>query len=172
MNHKLLIPALAATLALGACSDSPTEAPVGQADDYALQMFGEPGTALEGTFGDQPGDRPFDGRTGRPVLPDSLALTDEQRDSIATLRATFRAEHAAQIDALQAIFEEAREARQAGASREEVREILLEGRLIAIDLRFDVIALHEAIWDVFTEAQQRWIAAHKPRRFPRPIGRP
>jgi hypothetical protein len=173
MLRRFFVPALAATLVLGACSsDSPTEPLAEQEDDYALLMFGESGTALEGVFGPQDSDRPFDGRTGRRELPDSIKLTDEQKAEIAALKEAFRLEHAEEIEALKAVFEEARAAKQAGATREEIREILLEGKLIAMELRFDLVDLHEAIWDVFTDAQKRWILAHRPHRFPRPMARP
>lgn len=165
MLRKTLIPVLAATLMLGACDESPVEPTGPQADDYALLMFGEAADALEGAMGPQ-GARPFDGRSILARLPDSLALTDEQLAEIEALRAEFRAEHQTQIEALRAIFEEARDAREAGASREEVRAILMEGRDIAIALRFPVWQLHEAIRAVLTEEQRFWLDTHRLRVQP------
>ncbi len=166
MLRKTLIPMLAATLALGACDENPVEPTGPQADDYALLMFGEAGAALEGAMGPQDAARPFDGRSILARLPDSLALTDEQIAELEALRAEFRAEHQAQIDALRAIFEEARDAREAGASREEVRAILMEGRDIAMALRFPIWQLHEALRAVLTEEQRFWLDTHRPRVRP------
>lgn len=169
LRRSFLFTALAA-LTVSACDLSPTgtdSAALG--DDYALAMFGEPGTALEGLMGPQVGPRPFDGRSGRPTLPDSLAITDEQRAAADALREAFSAENEAALAELRAIFEEARAARQSGATRAEVREILLEGRPIAFSLRPAVHELHVALRALLTDAQRAWIDAHRPRRFPPPL---
>lgn len=171
MLRRLLLPTLAASLVLAACAESPFgSSSVTATEDYALVMFGEYGSALEGTMGPESGPRPFDGRTIRPQFPDSIALTDEQRAEMLALRMAFRAEHEAQLDSLRDIFQQARLARLEGASREEVRAILATGRPIAEALRPDVIALHEALRAVLTDAQRAWLAANRPpRRFgPRP----
>jgi Spy/CpxP family protein refolding chaperone len=167
MRSVSRISLLTALLVVTAC-----ELPTGSSSsaigegDYALVMFGEPGASLEGTMGPQSGPRPFDGRTGRPPLPDSLKLTDEQHASIDSLREAFRAEHQTTLDSLKAIFEEARAARLAGATREEVHAILLTGRPLADALRPDVQALHEAIRAVLTDAQRAWLDAHRRRHMP------
>lgn len=171
MLKRWLAPALASTVLLAACELPPTGAGsrAELADDYALAVFGEPGTALEGTMGPQHGPRPFDGRTGRPTLPDSLALTPEQVAAMAALREAFRTEHQTELDALRAIFDEARLARQGGASRAEVRAILEQARPIALALRPAVHALHQALRAVLTDAQRAWLDANRPRRFPPPM---
>jgi hypothetical protein len=158
--------AMAASLVLAACSNGDPTDPSDDAseDDYALVMFGGAGASLESSLGPQ-GARPFDGRTGAMALPPALQLTDAQRTAIEGLRAAFRAEHQASLDALRAIFEEARAAREDGATREEVHTILEEGRDLAAALRDDVEELHQAILDVLTDAQRAWLAAH-PRRPP------
>lgn len=166
MIRRIFIPAVAATLMLGACSDSTTEPAVEQANDFALVMFGEAGSALEGTMGPQHPDRPFDGRSGFQRLPEHLALSVEQRAEIEALRVAFLAEHQDEIDALRSVFEEARAAREAGATREEVREILLGEREIAIALRFPVWELHEAIRGVLTTEQKFWLDTHRRRMGP------
>lgn len=149
--------------ALAACSNDDPVSPTSEIDDdFALVMFGESGAALENTLGEQRG-APFDGRTACAALPDELALSDEQRAEIAALREAFRTEHQAELDALRAIFEEARAARRAGATREEVRSILETGRGIAESLHDDVQALHEAIRAVFTDEQLAWIDSHRRR---------
>lgn len=173
MLRKLLVPVFIGTLALGACDESPVEPTGPQADDYALLMFGEAGSALEGSMGQQDAERPFDGRTLFRRLPVELALSAEQLEAIEALRVAFRAEHQAQVDALQAVFAEARAAREAGASREEIRAILMEGRDLAMALRFPVWQLHEAIREVLTEEQRFWLDTHRPRGrpfIPRPQG--
>ncbi len=167
LRRLLLLPTLTATLALAACGESPTGL-TAFSDDFALVMFGEPGAALEGTMGPQ-GPQPFDGRSRGPVLPDSLALSDAQKAQMLALRTAFRTEHQAQLDSLRTVFQQARQARQAGASREEVRAILQTGRPIAEALRPDVQALHEALRAVLTDAQRAWLDANRPpRRGPRP----
>ena len=173
MLRKFIAPALVATLVLAACDQASTEPAATQTDeDYALVMFGEAGSSLEGTMGSQPATRPFDGRTFRRPFPDSIALSQTQIDSIAALRAAFRAAHAPQIDSLKAIFEQARAAKDAGATREEIRAILVTGRPLAIALRVDVVDLHYAVWQVYTPAQKAWIVSHRPRRPPTPMAGP
>lgn len=171
MLKRLFAPALAATLFLGACDTATTDPSASTADqvndDYALMMFGESGAALAGTMGTDA--QSFDGRHAHPSLPEELALTEEQKAAIQALRDAFKEEHAEEIAALKAIFESARAARIAGASREEVHAILLTARPIARELRPDVVALWTAIWDVLTEEQQAWLIEHRPRRFPPPI---
>lgn len=170
MLKKLLVPVVATTVMLAACREAPL-APAASAiqDDYALQMFGETGMALEGTMGTQSTDRPFDGRTGRPPLPDSLKLTDAQKAEIEALRLAFRTEWQEELDALKAIFQEARAARAGGATHEEIRAILVTGRPIAEALRPAVFELHYQILGVLTEAQRAWLFQHRPRRMPRPM---
>lgn len=169
MFRRTVLPTLAALLVLAACAESPIGTASAVEEDFALTMFGAEGAALEGTLGPQTGPRPFDGRTHRPHFPDSLALTDEQKAEMLALREAFRTEHAASLDSLRAIFEEARAARDSGATREEVRAILVTGRPIAEALRPHVRALHLALRAVLTDAQRAWIAAHRPPRHHGPI---
>lgn len=163
MHRKWMIPALAAVLALGACDRLPTAASTAAAEDYALVMFGEPGAALEGTMGPQAPGQPMDGRSGRAPLPDSLALTPAQQDSIAGLKAAFQAANQPALDSLKAIFDAAKTARDSGATREEVHAILEQGKPIRDALRPAVEALHAAIRAVFTDAQRAWLDAHRPQ---------
>jgi len=157
------VPALAAALLLGACDLLPTgNDQVALADDYALVLFGEPGASLEGTLGPQAPHHATDGRSGRAPLPDSLALTQAQQDSIAVLKAAFKAAHAAPLAQLKAIFDEAKVARQAGKTRDEVRAILEQARPIRDALKPAVEALHAAIRAVFTDAQRAWLEANRP----------
>ncbi len=174
MFRKLIAPALAATVLLAACNESPTGiTAASDTDDYALLMFGESGSSLEGTLGTAPTGEPFDGGTAFHRLPDTLRLSAEQIDSIRTLRQAFRAEHQSSLDSLRAVFLRARAARLEGATREEVHAILMEGREIARALHPYVVELHRAVWAVLTPAQRAWLLEHRRRPpVPRPIGRP
>lgn len=156
---------LVASLVLAGCSGDRSTGPnngTASEDDYALVMFGPMGAALETTLGPQASDRPFDGRSGWARLPEELALTDEQRAEIQALREAFRTEHADELEDLRAIFQEARAAREAGATREEIRAILVQGREIAMGLHLAVFELHQAIKGVFTAEQLAWLEAHRP----------
>jgi Spy/CpxP family protein refolding chaperone len=166
LRRLLLLPTLSAALLLAACDESVTGS-TAVTDDFALVMFGAEGEALEGTMGPQ-GPQPFDGRSIRPLLPDSLALSDDQRAQMLALRMAFRAEHEAQLDSLRTIFQQARQARLTGASREEVLAILQTGRPIAQALRPEVQALHQALRAVLTDAQRAWLDANRPQRRFRP----
>lgn len=169
MFRPLATALLVGTLGVTACDLLPTATNTAPAEDYALVMFGEQGSSLEGTMGTQPGTHPVDGRSGRPTLPPELALTDAQKAAIKGLRDAFATDNAVALAALKSIFDEARDARKAGKTREEVRAILVKGRPIAEALRPAVRALHEAIWNVHTEAQKAWIIANRPK-MPGPLG--
>ena len=160
LRHLSLI---ALVLGLTACAESSTAPTVTSTDDdYALVMFGEIGSALEGSLGTQPSTQPVDGRSWFGRLPDSLALTATQRTAIVALRATFRQNNASALDSLRAIFLKARDARRAGGTPEEVRAILATGRPIAEALRPKILSLHLATWSVLTTAQRAWLIANKP----------
>jgi len=171
--RRLLVSGIAlAITTLAACSkDSTSPSDSSNADDYALVMFGQSGAALQGTLGDQGGHPPFDGRTGAPHLPDSLALTDAQKAEIAQLRSDFEAAHQSELAQLKSIFEQARAAHEVGATREEIRAILEQGRTIGESLRPDVEALHTAIAGVLTDEQTAWLEAHRPPMPPDVGGR-
>jgi hypothetical protein len=178
MVRKFFVPVLALSVALAGCDKSPTALDTAQTqaalDDYAMVMFGQDGAALAGTMGRlENGHHRFDGGSAFDRLPDSLALTTEQTDSIQALRAAFAADHQAALDSLHTIFAAARTAREGGATREEVRAILMDARPIAMAIRMDVRALREAIWAVLTDAQRAWLADHHRRcGYGAPIARP
>ncbi|MDQ8150854.1 MAG: hypothetical protein P2975_05300 [Gemmatimonadota bacterium] len=169
MFRPLATALLVGTLGVTACDLLPTATNTAPAEDYALVMFGEQGSSLEGTMGTQPRNHPVDGRSGGRMLPPELALTDAQKAAIKGLREAFAAENATALAALKAIFDEARTARQGGATRADVFAILVKGRPIAEGLRPAVKALHEAIWAVHTDAQKAWIVANRPK-MPGPLG--
>jgi hypothetical protein len=100
---------------------------------------------------------------GGARLPPELALSAEQKAAIAALHEAFKAAAAADVAALRAIEAEARAARHAGKSREEIHAILERGRPILERLAQAFAALQAAIWQVYTPEQRAWIEAHRPR---------
>ena len=61
-------------------------------------------------------------------------------------------------------MEEARAARAAGETREEIRAIRVEARPIAESLRPAVQALHESVKALLTSEQRAWLEANRPQR--------
>ncbi|MGH7712531.1 MAG: hypothetical protein ACREOG_14670, partial [Gemmatimonadaceae bacterium] len=72
-------------------------------------------------------------------------LTTEQRQCIQAAIEAFREANKATLDALQEIYQKAREARAAGASRQEVARILEQAQPLLERLRSAHEALIEAI---------------------------
>jgi len=103
------------------------------------------------------------GGIGGAQLPDNLALTTEQKAAIAALHDAFKAATAADVAALQALESQARAAKQAGKSPEELRAILQQGAPILARLAVAFATLQAAIWQVYTPEQRAWIEAHRPR---------
>jgi Spy/CpxP family protein refolding chaperone len=99
---------------------------------------------------------------GGSLLPDSLALTVDQKAAIATLHDAFMKGNAADFAALKAIEQEARDAIKAGKSRSEVRAILSKGVPIRVRLDIAFRKLQADIWAVYTAEQRAWIASHRP----------
>jgi Spy/CpxP family protein refolding chaperone len=146
---------LLVSLALGAaaCHKKDTTEPtysdtsISLVPDYALSMA-----------------TPMDaGGIGGAQLPDDLALTTEQRAAIAALHDAFKAATATDVAALQALESQARAAKQAGKSPEELRAILQQGAPILARLAVAFATLQAAIWQVYTPEQRAWIEAHRPR---------
>ena len=101
------------------------------------------------------------GGIGGSKLPDDLALTSEQKAAIATLHEAFKAATAADVAALRAIEAEARAAKAAGKSRDEIHAILARGAPILERLNQAFRVLLAAIWQVYTPEQRAWIEAHR-----------
>lgn len=108
---------------------------------------------------------------GGSSLPDSLKLTTEQKAKIEELHAAFRTARAADLAALEAIEKEARAARDAGKSKEEVKKILDKAIPIRARLMTAFLKLVADIKAVYTPAQLAWINAH-PIKECGPNGRP
>lgn len=103
------------------------------------------------------------GGIGAAHLPDSLKLTAEQKAAIQALHESFMVANKADLEALKAIEAEAKAAKKAGKSREEVRAILERSRPILDRLHAAFARLQEAIWAIYTPAQRAWIDAHRPK---------
>jgi hypothetical protein len=100
---------------------------------------------------------------GAARLPAELQLTTEQKAEIAALHDAFKAAHEDELAALRAIEQEIRQLRRSGGSREQLQALHADARVILEGLADDFAALQEAIWSVYTAAQQAWIEAHKPK---------
>jgi Spy/CpxP family protein refolding chaperone len=84
-------------------------------------------------------------------------LTDEQIAKIRSLKQAFQVAMADEIAAIQEAFKQAREAKQAGASAEEIRAILASVKDEMEALRTAEQRLEQAILDVLTPEQRaRW----------------
>jgi len=100
---------------------------------------------------------------GGAQFPDSLALTTEQKAAIQALHEAFTKENAADLALLQAIETEAKAARAANKSRDEVRTILEKALPIRVRMDARFAALRVAILAIYTPAQRAWIEANKVR---------
>ena len=100
---------------------------------------------------------------GGSQFPTELNLTTEQKAAIEALHAAFETANAADVAALRAIEAEARAARQAGKSMDDIRVILARGAPILARMDAAFAALQAAIFAIYTPAQQAWITAHQPK---------
>jgi Spy/CpxP family protein refolding chaperone len=100
---------------------------------------------------------------GGAMLPPELALTAEQKAAIVALHEAFRTATAADVAALRALEAEARAARTAGKSREEIHAILARGLPLLAHLTEAFTALQAAVWQIYTPEQRAWIEEHRPR---------
>jgi len=152
-RHSFLLVALAPlALLASACGKKDVTGPsydesISLVPDFALSMA----TSVDA------------GGIGGAMLPDALALTAEQKAAIAALHDAFRTATAADVAALQALESEARAAKQAGKSRDEIRAILERGAPILVRLTTAFVALQAAIWQVYTPEQRAWIESHRPK---------
>jgi Spy/CpxP family protein refolding chaperone len=103
------------------------------------------------------------GGVGASMLPDSLRLTADQKAQIQALHEAFKAANQAQMDALRAIEVEARAARQAGKTREDVRAIMAKAAPILDHLHLAFARLQVAILAIYTPSQRQWVASHQPK---------
>jgi Spy/CpxP family protein refolding chaperone len=151
LRHTILVAALA--LVASACHKKDTTEPSSYDEGLSLvpEFVQSMATSVDA------------GGIGGAMLPDNLALTTEQKAAIAALHDAFRAATAADVAALQALEAEARAAKLAGKSREEIHAILERGAPIVARLTAAFAVLQGAIWQVYTPEQRAWIEAHRPR---------
>jgi Spy/CpxP family protein refolding chaperone len=148
-----LVAVLGVVAALVACDRSAPVAPtpsdevVDLVPDYALS----PAASVDGAG------------IGAALLPEELRLSAEQKAAIAMLHDAFMKATAADVAALRAIEREARDAKAAGKSREEIRHILARGLPIRERLDAAFKRLQAEIWAVYTPEQRAWIESHRPR---------
>jgi Spy/CpxP family protein refolding chaperone len=170
--RKLLLLALTAG-ALAACSRE-ASAPA-QTDDIAALVGSD--LAVLGSFGAEawaagagPDALGGVGTAGWVLraLPPELKLTDAQVAQIRTLVEAFQKATQADREALGAIRKKAEEARRAGATREQVAQILATGRPIIERIAAAEARLHHAVLAVLTDRQRAWLASHSPRRCDAP----
>ena len=99
-----------------------------------------------------------------PGFPDSLALTAAQKQQIVSLRAAFAQAHASELAQLQTIAENARAARQAGQSQDQVRTITSQAAPIRTALRAPGEQLQQQVEATLTAGQLAWMRSHGPMR--------
>ncbi|MGQ0539437.1 MAG: hypothetical protein ACT4R6_10850 [Gemmatimonadaceae bacterium] len=158
MRFRTLTALLGTAVILAACSDSatgPTPDLESELDEVVLE------TQTSAALDRRPGaaSLPFN-----PPFPDDLKLTDAQKKCISDAFTAFREANAAALAELHAIHKKAREAKQAGASREEIRKILEAAKPILERLRPAHAALHEKVLSCLTQAQRDWLAANRKKR--------
>lgn len=140
MQFRTITALLCTTAILAACSDSataPTPAAETELDELVVEMSAQ---ANDVAAAQDRRDTP----RGKPVR-ERPRLTEEQKQCIQDAVAEFRAANKDLIEQLQAIHKQAREAKAAGATREEIARILAEAKPLLERLRAAHEALHKAI---------------------------
>jgi Spy/CpxP family protein refolding chaperone len=153
--RRIILSCLAA-VSIAACSDETTAPDADLAIDAGL--FGTALTQNGAYDARQYQDRLFN------ALPDEIALSDAQKTQIRSFVEDFMAATKSDREALQGILKQAREAIQAGKSREEVAAILRQGAPIRDRINAAEKELVADINSVLTAEQKAWIAAHRPPR--------
>lgn len=140
MRFRTISVLLCTTAIVAACSDSATApAPAVEAELEEL-MFDVSAQPNDAAAAQDRRDTPRGARTReRP------RLTEEQKQCIQDAIADFREANKALIEQLQEIHQKAREAKAAGASREEIARILEQAKPLLERLRAAHEALHKAI---------------------------
>jgi len=97
-------------------------------------------------------------------LPGDLALSEDQAAAIHAAIDAFRAATQADREALAALHLEARQAHEAGASREEVLAILAQGAPIRERIEAAQAELLATVLAILTPAQKEWLETDRPHR--------
>jgi Spy/CpxP family protein refolding chaperone len=154
MTIRSTLASIAALALLTACgSDAPTR-PNPSENDVVVTLEG----SVLGLTGYLDGAAGIAGNT--PALPPDLALTDEQRATIAALVDAFQQSQRADREALLAIERRALEARRERRSIQEIEAIRAEGHAIRMRMEEAAGALRRAIHDVLTAEQRDWLRAN------------
>lgn len=139
MQFRTITALLCTATILAACSDSAT-APSPAVETELDEIVFETSASADDVAAAQ--DRRDTRGKPTPVRP---RLTEEQKKCIQDAIADVRATHKELIDQLQAIHQKAREAKAAGATREEIARILEQAKPLLERLRAAHEALHKAI---------------------------
>ncbi|MGQ0642735.1 MAG: hypothetical protein ACT4P6_18480 [Gemmatimonadaceae bacterium] len=139
MRFRTITALLTTTAILAACSDSvttPTPALDAELEEIVFDVSASPNDVAAAA---ERRDRP------RGERPPERRLTEEQKQCIQDAIEAFREANKETLAALQAIHQKAREAKAAGATREEVARILQQAQPLLERLRSAHEALHEKI---------------------------
>lgn len=164
MRRIVCITLAAAAVALAACSNETTAPSTSDLSDA-----GAFGTALTIAGGFEPDlyqDRLTNG------LPDSIALSADQKAKIKALVDAFQTSTKADHDALQALLKSARDlGRGSTSGADSVGKLLAKAAVITQRLAAAQAKLKSDIDAILTPAQRAWLASHepkhcKPEKFP------
>ncbi len=138
MRFRTITALLTTTAILAACSDSvtaPTPSVEAELEEVVFDVSASPNDVAAAA---ERRDKP------RGPAPERR-LTEEQKKCVQDAIEAFRDANKDVLDALKAIHEKAREAKAAGATREEIRRILEQAQPLLERLREAHQALHEKI---------------------------
>ncbi|MBI1808680.1 MAG: Spy/CpxP family protein refolding chaperone [Gemmatimonadetes bacterium] len=169
MRMSRALPLVAALLFAASCERQPTQV----ADDVASIDSIDPALLTFNSTYNLP-DGPFVGETmvgmgmsgttmSAAAFPDSLKLTAAQKAAIKALRDAFAIERKADIATLQTLHAAAKAAYAAGKRGADLKPYIDAAKAERDIMRAALDALHTAIWNVLTPAQQAWVSAHKPK---------
>jgi Spy/CpxP family protein refolding chaperone len=129
----------------------------------------QPGVTPAGGAAGEVGAFGMGGMAGRPGagllrrLPPNLALTAAQKQSIAGYVKSFAEATKSDRQALVALLKQARDARQGGASKDQVKAILEQGKAIRQRIQPARQQLRQQIEGVLTAEQKAWLTANGPK---------
>jgi len=139
MRFRTITALLTTTVILAACSDGATAPNPSVEAELEEVVFDASASPNDVAAAAERRDRP------RGQTPPDRRLTDEQKQCIQDALEAFREANKETLAALQEIYQKAREAKAAGASREEVARILAQAQPLLERLRAAHEALHEKI---------------------------
>lgn len=162
------LPLVAALLFAAACDRQPTQpfndtAAIDSIDSAILTFnatYGLPDGPLMGAGAGNLGG--MSNATAGAAFPAELRLSDAQKAAIKALREAFATARKADIAKLGALHKAARAAYDAGKRGKDLQPYIDAAKATRTTLKAALDALHTAIWNVLTPAQQAWVSAHKP----------